>query len=87
MLRMVAAGDRVDAAVGIEHNIDGAMELYPDVASKVHKISKPLQKKVGYVMFSKQFYQQHKEMVECFWTTSAKLKTSDWFKTMKSSYD
>jgi polar amino acid transport system substrate-binding protein len=87
MLRMVAAGDRVDAAVGIEHNIDGAMELYPDVASMVRKIGKPLQKKVGYIMFSKKYYQQHKEMVECFWTTSAQLKTSDWFKTMKSSYN
>jgi polar amino acid transport system substrate-binding protein len=87
MVRMVASGDRVDAAVGIEHNIDGAMELYPEFAPLLRKSEMPVQKKVGFVMFSKIYYKQHKDLVECFWTTSAQLKSTDWFKTIKLSYD
>jgi polar amino acid transport system substrate-binding protein len=87
MLRMVAAGDRVDAAVGIEHNFDGAVAPYPEVASRILKSRKPVQKKVGYVMFSKVFYEQHGEMVECFWTKSAELKASEWFETVKMRYE
>jgi polar amino acid transport system substrate-binding protein len=87
MLRMAASGDRVDAAVGIEHNLDGALEPYPDLAAKLQKSEKPIEKKVGYVMFSKMFYKKYSDVAECFWTTSAQLKSTAWFKKMRSSYD
>jgi polar amino acid transport system substrate-binding protein len=87
MVRMVATGDRVDAAVGIEHNLDGAIELYPEFTPLLRKSAVPVQKKVGFVMFSKIYYKQHKDLVECFWTTSAQLKLTDWFKSIKLSYE
>jgi polar amino acid transport system substrate-binding protein len=86
IVRMVAIGDRVDAAVGIDNNIDGALDIYPEYAPLLLRSKLPVQKKVGYVMFSKIFYEQHMELVECFWTTSAELKATDWFKAIKLSY-
>ena len=73
MLRMVAKG-RVQGAVGIDHNLDPILDRRPDLAALVQKSRVPVEKKVGYVMFSKRFYAAHREAAECFWNRSAELK-------------
>ncbi len=85
MLRL-AARKRVDAAVGVGQNFDPILARDPSLAALVKKIEKPIEKKVGYVMFSKKYYEQHKDLVECFWNTSANLKKTDWFKEMRKTY-
>ncbi len=86
MLRMVANG-RVDAAVGIEDNVQPFLDQYPDLAQLIVKLQPPIQKRVGYVMFSKIFYKDHSELVECFWSTSAQLRRTEWFKSMRATYE
>ena len=86
MLRMVANG-RVDAAVGIEDNVQPILDQSPDLAQQIIKLQPPLQKRVGYVMFSKVFYTDHRELVECFWSTSAQLRQTEWFKSMRATYE
>jgi polar amino acid transport system substrate-binding protein len=86
MLRMVANG-RVDAAVGIEDNVQPILDQYPDLAQLIVKLQPPIQKRVGYVMFSKIFYKDHRELVECFWSTSAQLRHTEWFKSMRDTYE
>ncbi len=85
MMRMVA-GNRVDAAVGIEDNIDEVLLKHEGIQSKIAKTATPIKKSIGYVMFSKKFYEPHKELVECFWTTSGILRQTAWFKEMRASY-
>ena len=85
MLRIVVGG-RVDAAVGIDHDFDAVLEDNPDLAAAVMRVKKPILKKTGYVMFSKLFYQKHSEVVECFWSTSAQLRKTEWFKTLRAAY-
>jgi ABC-type sugar transport system substrate-binding protein len=85
MLRMLAAG-RVDAAVGIEGDFDSILSREPALRDKIIKSQIPLQKRVGYVMFSKSFYAKHRDIVECFWTTSANLRETDWFREMQATY-
>jgi len=86
MLRMVANG-RVDAAVAIEDDMDGVLGQNPDLAQLIIKLQPPIQKKVGYVMFSKIFYKDHRKLVECFWSTSAQLRNTEWFEIMRAKYD
>jgi len=85
MLRMVAGG-RVDAAIAIQDNVDPILAHNPDLNAAVRKVETPVKKSVGYVMFSKPFYARHEALVECFWSTSAKLRHSEWFETMRSRY-
>ena len=86
MLRMTANG-RVDATVAIEDNVDPILDQHPDLAERLIKLQSPIQKRVGYVMFSKIFYEDHRELVECFWSTSAQLRDTKWFETMRATYD
>jgi polar amino acid transport system substrate-binding protein len=85
MLRMVAAR-RVDAAVGIDKTFDGILAKNPDLLAKITKVDSVIEKKVGYVMFSKPFYGKNSDIAECLWTASATLRDSDWFKEMRSAY-
>jgi len=85
MLRMVAGG-RVDAAVGIGSDFDDVLTKHPDLAAKVTKVEPPIKKKVGYVMFSRPFYIRHGDIAECFWTTTATLRNTAWFKEMRATY-
>lgn len=86
MLRMVASG-HVDAAVLIEDHNKTFFDQNPNLAQLIIKLQPPIQKKVGYVMFSKIFYKDHSELVECFWSTSAQLRGSEWFEIMRATYD
>ena len=86
MLRMTA-NDRVDAAVGIKDNVKPLLDQHPDLAELFIQLEPPIKKNVGYVMFSKIFYQNHRELVECFWSTSAQLRDTEWFETMRATYD
>ena len=86
MLEMVSSG-RADVAVGIEDNFDFIIKNKSEFKTLIQKARVPVKKSIGYVMFSKIFYAKHKELVECFWTQSAALKKTDWFKNMKLTYE
>jgi polar amino acid transport system substrate-binding protein len=86
MLRMLAS-HRVDAVVAIEDDFDGVLGQHPDLAQLIIKLQPPIQKKIGYVMFSKIFYQDHRALAECFWSASAQLRDTEWFKAMRATYD
>ena len=86
MLRMVEK-ERVDAALAVGVVVDPIIKSNVDYRIKIRKASVPYLEKIGYVMFSKKLYEKNPESIECFWTKSAELKATDWFKTMKSSYD
>ena len=85
MLRLVATGN-IDAAVGIDTSLDPILHQQPDLAALIKKVEPPIQKKVGYIMFSKIFYAKHGALVECFWSRSAQLRDTEWFKTMRATY-
>ena len=85
MLRMVANG-RVDADVVIEDNVKPILDQHSDLAQLIIKLQPPIQKKVGYVMFSKIFYKDHRELLECFWSTSVQLRDTEWFEIMRATY-
>ena len=85
MLRMVAGG-HVDAAIGIGQNLDPLLKHRPDLGALVRRVEVPVQKRIGYVMFSKPYYAEHRDLVECYWTRAAELRESNWFKAMFSSY-
>lgn len=77
---------QVDASVGVGGNLDLELASRPNLGDKIKKLDPPLQKKVGYVMFSKPFYAEHRDLVECFWTQSAELRASDWFRNVRTAY-
>ncbi len=86
MLRMVV-NERMDAMAVIDYTFDPIIKSNPDYRTQIRRASVPLVEKTGYVMFSKKLYEQHPEPIECFWTKSASLKKTDWFKKMRLSYD
>lgn len=86
MLRLVVKG-RVDAAIGAEYNFDEILGRNPSLSSMIRKSKKPIEKKIGYVMFSKKYYAKYKDQVECYWDKAAELRKTNWFKNMKASYE
>ena len=86
MLRMVARG-RVPMAIGIGTNLDPILAADTQLAKAVKKLPVPIEKKIGFVMFSRFFYDEHPELVQCFWDKSAALKKTDWFKKLRASYE
>jgi len=85
MLKMVA-GKRVELAVGIGGNLDLILKRNKELSKKVTKLKPALTKKVGYVMFSKQFYKKHPKLAECFWSTSASLRKTGWYMDLRERY-
>jgi len=73
--------------VAIEDNVQPILDRYPDLAQLIVQLQPPIQKRVGYVMFSKIFYKDHRQLVECFWSTSAQLRQTEWFKSMRATYE
>jgi polar amino acid transport system substrate-binding protein len=86
ILSMVAM-NRVMFGAGIADNLDPILGKNPELAAKVVKLEPPLQKQIGYVMFSKVFYEQHRDAVECFWDQSAVVSKSHWYETLKHQYE
>lgn len=85
MLRVLAAG-RVSLAVGIGNNLDPVLMRDSKLSAKVKKLKPPVSKKVGFVMFSRQFYDAHGTLAECFWETSAQLRKTAWFIDLRETY-
>ncbi|WP_085298873.1 type 2 periplasmic-binding domain-containing protein [Cognaticolwellia mytili] len=85
MLKMVAH-HRADAAIGIDKSFDTLLDNTPALATIIMKVKTPVRLKFGYVMFSKLFYADHPELVECFWDKSAKNRKTGWFKKLYQSY-
>ncbi|MBG02659.1 MAG: hypothetical protein CMM59_01110 [Rhodospirillaceae bacterium] len=85
MLRLLTKG-RADAMAVIACALDDSLERFPDFRDKIERSQVPLLERVGYIMFSKQLYQKHSALIECFWTESAPLMQSTWFQDVKRSY-
>lgn len=85
MLTMIAM-NRVRLGVGIADNFDVILERTPRLSADIARIDPPLQKQVGYVMFGKAFHERHRTIVECFWTESAVLSRSAWYRRLKLQY-
>jgi len=86
MLKIVSRG-RVDGAVGIGHGMDSLIETWPEFKVNLIKVKKPIQERIGFVMFSKVFYEKYPELAECFWSSSANLRKTEWFKSMMARYN
>jgi polar amino acid transport system substrate-binding protein len=86
MLQLVA-NNHYDGVIGIDYNLDSILRKNPDLAALIRKSEVPIEKKVGYVMFSKKYYADHKDTVECFWDQSAVIKNTKWFEDMRASYE
>lgn len=86
MFRMVV-NEHMDAVAAIDATVDSIIKTNLIYRTQIRKASVPLVEKTGYIMFSKKLYEQHPEPIECFWTESAALKKTDWFKKMRLSYD
>lgn len=85
LVRMVAE-KRVAGLVGISSNIRAELKGNPELAGRIKELTPPLEAKFGYVMFSKSFYAERKELVECFWNAIGKLRTTLAYKEMVKSY-
>ena len=85
MILMLIA-KRVDGIVGIEDNVKLAIARAPQLASQIEIQQPPLKSKHGYVMFSKRFYYQHTQLVDCFWDAVGKIRASAEYKELIASY-
>jgi|GEM_PF-2549079 len=85
MLSAVAGG-RVDAAIGIDHNLDPILKRHPDLDARNEKAKVPVKKSVGYVMFARTFYAGHTDLVECYWDRYADTRKSEWFTHLRATY-
>jgi len=85
MLRLLTKG-RADAMAIIAGALDDSLARFPEFRDKIEKSRVPLLERVGYIMFSKPLYQKHSALIECFWTESARLMQSAWFRDMKRTY-
>ncbi len=85
MLGLLLKG-RADAVAIIEGALEVSTTRFPKYRQRIEKSQVPLLERVGYIMFSKRLYQEHAATTECFWTESARLMASDWFRDLKQSY-
>lgn len=81
------ASSRADGLAGIDSVFDDMIAENPGSFSKVVKSEKPILERAGYLMFAKATYEAIPDIVECFWTESARLRASDWFRRMRASYN
>ncbi|MGB0697481.1 MAG: substrate-binding periplasmic protein [Rhodospirillaceae bacterium] len=73
-------------AVGIADNFEQEIEANPRFRDQVVRVEPPVQKRVGYVMFGKAFYEQHTELVDCYWQQAAEIAKTDWYQARKDYY-
>jgi len=85
LVRMVAE-KHVGGVVGIASNIRAEIKGSPDLAGRVKELTPPLGAKFGYVMFSKSFHAEQKELVDCFWNAIGELRATTAYKEMVKSY-
>ncbi|MEW5730024.1 MAG: transporter substrate-binding domain-containing protein, partial [Pseudomonadota bacterium] len=68
MLRMVA-GKRVTAAALMTSAADAVLAEDAELALRVMRLEPPIESKFGFVMLSKAFHANHRDVAECFWNT------------------
>lgn len=85
MLQMLIAR-RVDGMVVIEGNLESVIADAPQLASYIEMQRLPLKSIHGYAMFSKRFYYQHTQLVECFWNAIGEIRSSVKHEELIKSY-
>ena len=84
-LKKVASGE-VEAFINYASQTDAALKKNGEMAKVIEKIKIPFRKKIKYLLFSRGFYQQHKELVEEIWDTFERLRNEGKFSKIEADY-
>ncbi|WP_432454484.1 substrate-binding periplasmic protein [Agarivorans sp. QJM3NY_29] len=85
MLDMLVA-KRVDGVVAIGGNVQSVIAFAPLLARQIKILQPALKSKLGYLMFSKNFYFEHTALTECIWNAIGNIRQSADYKALVQSY-
>lgn len=86
ILSMVSSR-RVQALVGIDQIVDAMLTTSADRFADISKVDPPLQRRVGFLMFSKSFCASKGDVCEAVWNAIGEVRQTDAFKAMRASYE
>ncbi len=86
MLSMVS-GRRVQALAGVDQIVDTMLTTKADHFADIVKVEPPLQRRVGFLMFSKSFCASKSDVCEAVWNAIGEIRQTDAFKAMRASYE
>lgn len=79
-------GRRVGAIAAIDVHVDVAQKQSPERFGGIEKLSPPLQRRTGFLMFSKSFCAREGDICEAVWNAIGEVKASENFKTIRAQY-
>ena len=86
MLSMVI-GRRAQALAGVDQIVDPMLAMDAERFDDLQKLEPPLQRRVGYLMFSKRFCQSKPAVCDAVWAAIGDIRQTDEFKAMRLSYE
>jgi polar amino acid transport system substrate-binding protein len=86
IMRSLAIG-KFKAAAMVDAAIDAYLEKNPALKTNIIKIEKPLKRKEYYLIFSKKFYNERKELAEAIWDAIEDYKSTEEYRQMKKEFE
>ncbi|WP_431857468.1 substrate-binding periplasmic protein [Azospirillum sp.] len=79
-------GGRIAAYAGLEAMTDALIAAHPDKYGRLVKVMPPLVSKPYYLVFSRAFYSEHRDVAERIWDAIAEVNASDAFAAIVRRY-
>ena len=86
IMRSLAIG-KFKAAAMVDAAIDEYLAENPTLKANIIKFEKPLKRKEYYLIFSKKFYNERKELAEAIWGAIEDYKSTDEYRQMKKEFE
>ena len=78
--------DAVQGIVNLENRVDSMLLKNKELFNNIKKIKKPLRTKPYYLVFSKKFYDNNKQIVEAIWSEIKNMKLNGEYNEIKTKY-
>ena len=80
------AGQRLSAIAAIEDIVDLVVRENAARFGGIRKLTPPIQRRVGYLMFSKRYCEVKRSVCQAVWNAIGQVRRSDAFKAMRARY-
>ena len=86
IMRSLAIGKFKSAALQ-SYMVDDFLANNPALKENIIKVEPPLKRKEYYLIFSKKFYNEHKESAETIWDAIEDYKSTDEYRQMRKEFE
>ena len=87
IIMLTARDTNIDIVMGLKQGADDYLANNPALKENIIKVEPPLKRKEYYLIFSKKFYNERKELAKAIWDAIEDYKSTEEYHQMKKEFE